>query len=94
MQGQYFCANCMFNYTKLMDNRSKLDRVLIDTLAEGGFGPLYASALYQRVTLTSPAESTQYIRQLAQKNNIDLNQGHWFAKVFDFLFKLLKVGKN
>lgn len=84
----------MFNYTKLGDNRSKLDRVLIDTLLEGGFGFGFASALYQRVTLTSPDESTQYIRQLAQKNNIDLNQGHWFAKGLDFLFKLFKIGKN
>jgi hypothetical protein len=52
-QGKYFCANCMYDYTKLKDDTAKLDEVLIENL-DPGFGALFASALYERVTLSSP----------------------------------------
>jgi SOS-response transcriptional repressor LexA len=91
MQGQYFCAACMFNYTELKDKPDKLNDVLIETMKMEGFGPLFASALYQRVALKSPTEANQYIQQLAQKNNIDVYQGHGFmAKIIGGLLKLFK----
>ena len=86
MQGQYFCASCMFNYTELKDDPDKLDDILIENIKIGGFGPVFAITLYQRVTLTSPAKSAQYIKELAEKNNIDLYQGHKLSgKIFDGL---------
>jgi hypothetical protein len=91
MQGQYFCAICMFNYTELKDKPDKLNDVLIENMKTEGFGPLFASALYQRVALKSPMEANQYIRQLAEKYNIDVSQGHsFFAKIMDGLFRLFK----
>ena len=75
MQGQYFCALCMFNYTELKDHPDKLNDVLIETMKMEGFGPLYALALYQRVALKSPIEANQYVHQLADKNNLDVYHG-------------------
>lgn len=88
-QGQYFCASCMFNYIELKDDSGRLDDVLIDNIKEEGFGPLFASALYQRVTLKSPKEAHEYIEQLAGKNGIDLYKGNGIsAKIMDGFFKL------
>lgn len=71
-QGKYFCANCMYDYTQLNDNRSKLDEVLIENLQVKGFGPLFAIALYERVTLTPPLEARDYVFRLAEDNNIEI----------------------
>jgi hypothetical protein len=88
-QGQYFCANCMFNYTELKDDLGKLDDILVENMQDEGFGPLFASALHQRVTLTSPAKSNEYIQQLAEKNGIDLFKKQGISgKIMDGLFKL------
>jgi hypothetical protein len=88
-QGQYFCANCMFNYTKLDGDRERLDNILIETMKEEGFGPIFASALHQRVTLTSPKESNEYIQELAERNGIDLFKSQGISgKIMDGLFKL------
>lgn len=89
-QGQYFCANCMFNYTELKDEPDKLDDVLLETMKQEGFGPLFASALHQRVTLTSPKESNEYIQELAERNGIDLFKSQGISgKIMDGLFKRL-----
>lgn len=91
MQGQYFCAVCMFNYTELKDHPDKLNNVLIETIKAGGFGPLFAVALYQWVALKSPTEANQYIQQLAEKNNINIYQRNSFtAKIIGGLLKLFK----
>ncbi len=88
-QGQYFCAVCMFNYLELKDDPERLDDVLIDNMKEEGFGPLFASALYQRVTLKSPKESNEYIEQLAERNGIDLFPSHEVStKIVDGFLKL------
>ncbi len=71
-QGKYFCANCMYDYTQLDDDRGKLDEVLLENLQIKGFGPLFAIALYERVTLTPPREARDYIFKLAEDNNIEL----------------------
>jgi hypothetical protein len=90
-QGRYFCAGCMFDYTALKDDRGRLDDVLIETMKQKGFGPIFASALHQRVTLATPIDANNYIQQLAQKNNIDLYQGHGlFVKIIDWLLRLFK----
>lgn len=72
-QGRYFCANCMYDYTQLIDDKDKLDEVLIENLREGGFGFIFATALYERVTLTTSGEATEYITRLAEANDIDLS---------------------
>ena len=88
-QGKYFCADCMFNYLELKDDPGRLDDVLIENMKEEGFGPLFASALYQRVTLKSPQESHEYIEQLAERNGIDLYPSHGIsAKIVDGFLKL------
>lgn len=90
MQGQYFCANCMFNYMELKENPDKLDDVLIENIKMKGFGPIFASALYQRITLTQPMKANEYIRQLAAKNNIDLfEHNSIFAKISLWIAKLI-----
>lgn len=71
-QGKYFCANCMYDYTQLKDDPGKLDEILIENLGEGGFGFGFATALYERVTLTAPKEATEYVTRLAADNNIEL----------------------
>lgn len=71
-QGKYFCANCMYDYTQLNNDREKLNEVLIENLREGGFGFGFATALYERVTLVPPLEATEYIKKLATDNNIEL----------------------
>ena len=71
-QGKYFCANCMYDYTPLKEDTNKLDEVLLENLKEGGFGPLFASALYERVKLVPPREATEYVHRLAEENGIDL----------------------
>jgi hypothetical protein len=71
-QGQYFCANCMYDYTPLKDDQGKLDEILIENLQEGGFSFVFAIALYERVTLASPHEATEYVTRLSEDNNIDL----------------------
>jgi hypothetical protein len=89
MQGQYFCAAFMFNYTELKYKPDKLNDVLIETMKMEGFGPLYALALYQRVALKSPTEANQYVQQLADKNNIDVYRRKSFmTKIMDGLLKL------
>lgn len=35
-QGKYFCANCMYDYTQLNDDRGKLDEILLENIREGG----------------------------------------------------------
>lgn len=70
-QGKYFCANCMYDYTLLKDDPGKLDEVLIENLQEG-FGPVLATALYERVTLASPQEANEYVKRLAEDNNIQI----------------------
>lgn len=62
----------MYDYTQLNDNRSKLDEVLIENLQVKGFGPLFAIALYERVTLTPPMEARDYVFRLAEDNNIEI----------------------
>ncbi|MGC9517764.1 MAG: hypothetical protein ACP5C3_08715 [Methanomicrobiales archaeon] len=74
-QGQYFCANCMYNYTELKDDPYKLDEVLIENMKLGGFGIICAQALYERVALVSPREASEYIKKLAIDNNIKLPKG-------------------
>ena len=74
-QGRYFCANCMYDYTQLKDDLSKLDEILIENLKEKGFGPVFATALYERVTLASPKEANEYVMKLARDNNIDIMPG-------------------
>ena len=71
-QGKYFCANCMYDYTLLKDDDTKLDEVLIENLKDS-FGPLFASALYERVKLVPPREATEYVHRLAEENGIDLS---------------------
>lgn len=71
-QGKYFCANCMYDYALLKDDDTKLDEVLIENLKDS-FGPLFASALYERVKLAPPLEATEYVHRLAEENGIDLS---------------------
>ena len=71
-QGKYFCANCMYDYALLKDDDTKLDEVLIENLKDS-FGPLFASALYERVKLVPPREATEYVHRLAEENGIDLS---------------------
>lgn len=71
-QGRYFCANCMYDYTQLNDDRGKLDEILLENIKEGGFGFPFSTALYERVTLVSPQEATEYVKRLAEDNNIEL----------------------
>lgn len=71
-QGKYFCAECMYDYTLLKDDTSKLDEVLIENMREGGFGPVFASTLFERVTLVPHQEAMEYIKDLAQRNGIDI----------------------
>lgn len=71
-QGRYFCANCMYDYTQLNDDRGKLDEILLENIKEGGFGFPFSTALYERVTLVSPQEATEYFKRLAEDNNIEL----------------------
>lgn len=71
-QGKYFCANCMYDYTQLNDDRGKLDEILLENLKEGGFSFSFATALYERVTLVPPQEATEYVKKLAEDNNIEL----------------------
>lgn len=91
-QGQYFCADCMFNYTELMDDPDRLDDILVENLKNEGFGPLFASALHQRVMLKSPQESNEYIQHLAERNGIDLFPGQGMStKLVDgFLKRFLR----
>lgn len=91
MQGKYLCASCMFDYTTLKDDPAKLESVLIETMRQMGFGPVFASALYQRITLTTGIQANEHIQELARKNNIDLYQGHHtFIKIVTWLIKLFK----
>jgi hypothetical protein len=91
MQGKYLCALCMFDYTTLKDDPDKLDAVLIENMKLKGFGPVYAIALYQRVTLTPAAEANIYLQKLAEKNSMDTFQGHGiFANFFDWWFKMTR----
>ncbi len=83
-QGKYFCANCMYDYTQLNDDRGKLDEVLLENLQVKGFGPLFAIALYERVTLTPPLEARDYVFKLAEDNNIEIMQP---TSKLDFLKK-------
>lgn len=71
-QGKYFCANCMYDYTQLNDDRGKLDEILLENLREGGFSFSFAIALYERVTLVPPHEAREYVKRLAEDNNIEL----------------------
>ena len=89
-QGGYFCANCMFDYLQLKNDPARLDSVLLETARQKGFGPVFASALYERVSLTPPADAMAYIKKLAEKNNIDLFQKQGiFAKIVVRLVSLL-----
>jgi NMD protein affecting ribosome stability and mRNA decay len=91
LQGKYLCANCMYDYTRLKDDPGKLDSVLLETIKQKGFGPVFASTLYQRVMLKPSPESASYVQQLAEKNGIDIYQGHrTFVKIIDWLIKLFK----
>lgn len=74
-QGKYFCANCMYDYTQLNDDRSKLDKVLLENLREGGFSFGFTTALYERVTLVPPREATEYVKKLAENYDIELIPG-------------------
>lgn len=95
-QGRYFCANCMYDYTQLKDDPGKLDDILIDNLGEGGFGFGFTTALYERVTLVSPQEATEYITKLASDNNIELIPSKWaivkgFAPFLIFLLVIVVI---
>lgn len=91
-QGKYFCANCMYDYTQLNDNRGKLDEILIENLQQEGFSPVFATALYERVTLTSPQEANEYITRLAEENNIELLPSKIeVARSFTALFILIAL---
>lgn len=70
-QGRCFCAKCMYDYTLLKDDRVKLDEVLLKNLKAGGFGALFASALYQKVVLVSPQEAMTHIQNIAQANGLE-----------------------
>jgi hypothetical protein len=81
----------MFDYTTLKDDPGKLESVLIETMKHKGFGPLFASALYPRVTLTTGTRANEHIRELAGKHNIDLYQERRaFKKIIEWSRKLFK----
>ncbi|OPX61310.1 MAG: hypothetical protein A4E25_00004 [Methanobacterium sp. PtaB.Bin024] len=91
-QGKYFCANCMYDYTPLKDDPGRLDEILIENLQEEGFGPLFATALYERVTLTPPKEANEYIMKLAEENNIQIMPGKMdVVKSFTPLFIIIAI---
>lgn len=91
MQDKHLCANCMFDYTKLKDDPGRLDAVLLETIREKGFGPVFALTLYQRVMLKTSPEAATYIENLAKKNGIDIYQGRRImVKIFDWLFRIFK----
>jgi len=93
-QGRYFCAVCMYDYLQLKDDPGRLESVLLETIRQQGFGLLFASALYQKVTLTPSVKANEYIRQLAAKNGIDLFRGHRISSgVIGWLLKLFNRGR-
>lgn len=71
-QGQYFCANCMYDYTQLKDDPDKLDEVLLENIQETDFGPVLAITLYEWVTLKPHQEAVDHVTQLAEAHNIDI----------------------
>lgn len=62
----------MYDYTQLNDDRVKLDEILLENLREGGLTFSFATALYERVTLVPPQEATEYVKKLAEDNDIEL----------------------
>lgn len=91
-QGRYFCANCMYDYTDLKEDKDKLEEILIENLKEKGFGPLFAMALYERVTLSTSETANDYIMKLAKENNIQIIPGkREIVKSFASLFIILGI---
>jgi hypothetical protein len=72
IQGKYLCANCNYDYTSLKDNKEELDKMLVEQLQAGPMGQLTALELNRRITLMPNSESIEYVKQLAQKNGIEL----------------------
>ena len=91
-QGRYFCAQCMYDYTLLKDDPGKLDTVLLETMKGGGFGVLFASALYQKVALAPPQKALAYISDLAQANGLEIYPSRKKLRMRVFLFALAVLG--
>jgi hypothetical protein len=88
IQGKYLCAKCNFDYTKLKDDRIRLDEFLVNNMREAPMGHLTSIAMYRKITLTPHKESFNYIKELSLKNGIKFpgeNTGcFWvlFEKIF------------
>ncbi|HOW84254.1 MAG TPA: hypothetical protein PK573_16950 [Spirochaetota bacterium] len=90
--GQHLCSSCLFNYTELKEDSLKLDEVLVENINTKGLGPMFASCLYQKLTLAHPLEANRYIQELAEKNGIDIIHGHRIpVDSIDGLCRMLKL---
>lgn len=84
IQGKYICANCSFDFTKLKDDPSKLEEILIDNMKQGPMGQMMAITMHRWITLMPHEESTNYIKELASKNGIVLpgQKKGFFSRLF------------
>jgi hypothetical protein len=84
LQGKYLCANCSFDYSKLKDDTQKLDELLVNNLKEGPMGQLTALTIHRWITLMPYKESIEYVKNLANKNGIELpgQKKGFFSRLF------------
>jgi DNA-directed RNA polymerase subunit RPC12/RpoP len=84
IQGKYICANCSFDFTKLKDDKQRLDELLVNNLKDGPMGQLTALTIHRWITLMPYEESTEYVKNLAGKNGIKLpgDRKGFFSRLF------------
>jgi hypothetical protein len=84
IQGKYLCANCSYDYTKLKEDTKKLDELLVNNLKEGPMGQLTALTIHKWITLMPHIESIEYVKELAEKNGIELpgQKKGFFSRLF------------